>query len=203
MLIKAPHVQLKKQKKMVIIEKTALMPSIVIFFFNMSYGAIVTFIALYAKTKGIDNIGIYFTVHAAVLLFTRPFAGRLADRIGFDRLVLPGVVFMAGGMLSLAFAQSLWMFLLSAVLYGIGFGITMPCLQTLAVIFTPPERRGSANGTFFTGFDLGIGFSAMFWGVVAGITGYSMMFALNLIMLVIGLWIYWTKCNRKIPQAQS
>ena len=188
--LRYPQVPLSGKKQGALFEKPALAPAIVIFFLTMSYGAIVSFIALYAKELGIDNIGPFFTVYAVALFFTRPFAGKAADKWGYDTMVIPGICCMAGAMMMLGISDSMTGFLMAAVLYGLGFGAVAPCLQTLAVIFSPPERRGSANGTYFTGFDLGIGLSSVLWGFVAQAVGYSSMYMWTLAPVTMGLLLY-------------
>ncbi len=161
-----------------LVEKAALRPTIVIFFITMTYGAVVAFIALYAAQRGILNIGSFFTIYALTLALARPVCGLLADRIGFDFIVIPGIVLVAAAMFLLYFASGVTWFWLAAILYGAGFGAAQPVLQAMAVISVPPQRRGIANATFFTGFDLGIGLSSIMWGAVAGVTGYSVMYLL-------------------------
>ena len=67
--LRYPQVPLSGKKQGALFEKPALAPAIVIFFLTMSYGAIVSFIALYAKELGIDNIGPFFTVYAVALFW--------------------------------------------------------------------------------------------------------------------------------------
>jgi len=71
---------LVKSEETGIIERSAILPAIVIFFVTMTYGAIVSFIALYAGQKQIENIGLFFTIYAVALLISRPYFGRLTDR---------------------------------------------------------------------------------------------------------------------------
>lgn len=179
-----------KRLKFSLIEKAALRPTLVIFFVTMTYGGIVAFIALYAAEKGISNIGSFFTVYAATLAITRPFAGRLSDKKGFDIVVIPGIISIIIAMVLLYFAAGIQWFLLAAVVYGIGFGTVQPSLQALAVLKSPGERRGAANATFFTGFDLGIGLSSIMWGVVAEFTGYSLIYLLSVIPVLAALACY-------------
>ena len=173
-----------------LIEKAAFRPTLVIFFITMTYGAIVSFIALYASQRGIGNIGSFFTVYAVSLAIFRPLAGRLSDKRGFDFVVIPGIIFIGFAMILLYFAASIQWFLVAAFVYGAGFGTVQPSLQALAIILSSPERRGSANATFFTGFDLGIGLSSIMWGVVAEVTGYSLIYMLSLVPVMAALISY-------------
>ena len=83
----------QSRPKFNLMEKAALRPTMVIFMITMTYGAIVSFLALYADQRGIENIGPFFTVYAISLAISRPLFGRLADKLGFDLVVIPGECF--------------------------------------------------------------------------------------------------------------
>ncbi|HZK43794.1 MAG TPA: MFS transporter [Syntrophomonadaceae bacterium] len=182
----------KIEYKFTLIEKAALRPSIVIFFVTMTYGAIVSFLALHTAQLGISNIGSFFTVYAIALAISRPISGRLADKRGFDSVVIPGIILIIIGMFLLYSASNLQWFLIAGVVYGAGFGAVQPSLQALAIVDTPPERRGSANATFFTGFDLGLGLGAIVWGIIAQTFGYSIMYFCAILPAIIALILYKT-----------
>lgn len=184
-------------------EKVAVLPGIIIFFVTMTYGAVVAFIALYAEQRGVQNIGLFFTVYAMALMFSRPFFGRLADRKGYSAAVLPGIFGVLATMLLLYFAQSLSTFLIAAFVYGLGFGAIQPSLQAMAVHNIPPFRRGAANGTFMTGFDLGIGAGSVIWGAVAEITGYQTIYLWAMLPAGIALIIFLRSMNPKSATLQS
>jgi MFS family permease len=179
-----------KPGKAGIFERSAILPAIVIFFITMTYGSIVSFIALYAGQKQIENIGLFFTVYAAALLISRPYFGRLTDRKGTSFAVLPGIIFVILSMGLIYFANSLIVFLIAGFIYGIGFGAIQPALQAMSVRNVNQSRRGAANATFFLGFDLGIGAGAIMWGIIAENLGYQIIYLLSIIPAIIGALIY-------------
>ncbi|KJS11466.1 MAG: MFS transporter [Desulfotomaculum sp. BICA1-6] len=181
-------------------ERSALRPSLVMFFVTTTYGAVVSFIALYGAQRGIVNIGIFFTVYAVVLTLIRPVAGILVDRRGFNVVVIPGIICIGAAMLVLSQAQTLSMFLLAGVIYGVGFGSVQPGMQALAVKNVPPNRRGAANATFFSSFDLGIGIGATLWGIVSKLTDYSQMYLYASIPALVALVVYIILSGRE-PQS--
>ncbi|EAX47638.1 major facilitator superfamily MFS_1 [Thermosinus carboxydivorans Nor1] len=183
------HINAAKAKTF-LLEKAALRPALVIFFVTMTYGAVVSFLALYAAQQGIDNIGPFFTVYAIALAVARPLSGRLADRRGFDIVVIPGVVLIMVAMFLLYLANSFAWFLAAGIVYGIGFGAVQPGLQAMSVLKAPPNRRGAANATFFIGFDLGIGFSSVLWGLVSQAFGYKAMYLWTVVPALLALSIY-------------
>lgn len=185
-------------------EPKAFRPSLTMFFITTTYGSVVSFIAIYAAEKGILNVGIFFTVFALVLAVTRPLSGMLADRKGFDIVVIPGIIMVVLAMLTLSRASDLWIFLLAGGLYGLGFGSVQPSMQALAVKDVPPMRRGAANGTLFSAFDLGIGTGAVLWGAVSQSFGYANMYLLAGIPGLIALASYlWLKKPQNTPREVS
>lgn len=156
-----------------------------------SYGAITTFLSVYAKANGMGAYSSYFfMVFAAMIVLSRPFTGPLFDRSGPNVLVYPGLALFTLGMLMLSQAYSPLMFLAAAGVLGLGFGALIPSFQTIA-IQAAPERRGTATATYFMLFDSGYGIGSSALGVVAAHTGYHTMYFIGgLLVLVCGVLYY-------------
>lgn len=168
-------------------ERRAFSPAVTMLFICFTYGALMTFVTLYAAQEHIKNIGPFFTVLALTLLITRPNSGRLADRYGFHILMIPSCILCALSMLILGFADSLSMFLVAAALYGVGIGAIIPSLQAMAVAYVPLNRKGAANATLMTGYDLGMGFGSLGSGFIAQYAGYSALYLICIIPIVLAL----------------
>ena len=173
-----------------IIEKTALVPSVTILFASTTYGALVTFMALYGLQEGLANSGIYFAVYAIAMLITRPFAGRMTDRHGYFAVVIPGLMLMIVGLVILGFSHDLWQFLVSAVFYGSGIGAAQSALMAMAVGNAPVYRKGVANATFLIGFDSGIGIGSAISGIIAMQVGYGMMYICFSAFIVVAVILF-------------
>jgi MFS family permease len=182
-----------------IIEKAALTPGMIALFLTITYGSIITFIALYGAERQVENIGLFFSAYALSLLFCRPYFGRLADRKGYAAAVLPGILAVFLAIVILYLAHSLLAFMIAGFIYGIGFGGTQPALQAMAVRDVDPSRHGAANATFFLGFDFGIGIGSIAWGLLADIFGYQYIYLLALIPTFIAL-ILFLKASRQVSQ---
>lgn len=185
--------------KGVILEKTAIPPALVLFFITLTYGGIVTFLPSYADFRGVKNIGVFFTVYALVLLFSRPIIGKLADRYGVRKFLVPGILLIAAALLLLIKASSLSIFLMVGVLYGLGFGTVQPILNALVISLSPPERRGAANATFAVAMDLGIGLGAVALGFLAQKTSYVYMYGCSAIFALLALVMYYALLRKKLP----
>lgn len=189
--------QERPKTKAAFFEKSSVRPTIIIFLVTITYGSIGSFLPLYAAQKGIQNIGLFFTVYALSLLVSRPVFGRIADKLGHNFAVIPGLICVLITMVLLAQASAMPMFLIAAFVYGIGFGAVVSSLQAMAVANTPPYRRGAANATFFTGFDSGIGLGAILCGSVATAVGYSRMYLWAVVPALLAFILYFAFTNNK------
>ncbi len=166
----------RKEKSKGLIERTALLPATMIACVTLTMSAVTSFISLFAHQLGIENIGSFFTIYAIALLLVRPLIGTVIDKYGMMVAVMPSLASLMLALLLLATAQNLPMLLLSGFLYGAGFGGAQTALQTLSVMYVPPERYGVANATFFIGFDIGIGIGALLAGFLSDVIGYRLMY---------------------------
>ena len=122
---------------------------------TMAYSSINFFMAIYGGSRGIEDIGLFFTVYAVCLFISRPLGGRIADRYGSDKVIIPGIALFALSFVLISFSKTLPMFLLDGAVCAFGYGICMPTLQALSMSIVPKERRGAAGNTNYIGIDLG------------------------------------------------
>ncbi|RKD22848.1 MFS transporter [Ammoniphilus oxalaticus] len=173
-----------------LVERSSLFPSLLMLMISVTYGGIVSFITLFGKEVGIGNVGWFFLGNAVVIMLTRPFAGKLFDMKGHAWVLLPGIICLASGVLLLSFADTTTSLLIAAIFYGFGFGAVQPSLQAWTIDRAAPHRRGAANSTFFSAFDLGIGIGAMGLGAIANASSYALMYRYSAIMTVSFLVVY-------------
>jgi MFS family permease len=171
-------------------EKSALQPSILLLFITVTFGGIASFLPLYAAQKEVVGIEVYFLIYAIFLMVSRTFAGQLYDRKGHQAVFIPGALLILIGMLLLAWLPSSIIMYLAAALYGLGFGSIQPALQAWAVEKSPPNRKGMANATFFSFFDLGIGLGAITFGQIGHLFGYASIYITSAISVAISILFY-------------
>jgi len=154
---------------------------------GMGFGAVSAFIAIFAQSRGLQNPGFYFMVQALALLVSRTFAGRWADQCGRVAVIVPGIVIAAAGLALLPLARSLACFVVSAALFGLGFGTAQPATMALLIDRVRVEQRGLATGTYFTGFDGGIALGSIALGAVSQRWGFGLMWPLAAACALLGL----------------
>lgn len=188
--------QAHKQMKLTdrIYEKTALPPSIVMLFLALSLSGIFSFVTAYAVWRGIADASLFFTVYAVAILFIRVVNDYLIQRWGYNKLILAAMGMAFAGLVLLALATRLSIFLIVAVLYGFGFGIVNPLLNALIIQFAPVSRRGTANATFFLAMDVGMGFGSMLLGLLPQLLpepiGYPSIYFISAVLVVFGTLYY-------------
>jgi MFS family permease len=171
-------------------EKSSLPVSVPHLLFGMTYGGVVSFITLYDKEHQFNVTGPFFLVIAAGIFISRMFAGQIFDRRGPYGLMIAGFSVSIAGYLLLALVPSINSFLFSAFLIGIGSGILMPTAQTMVNNIVGIDRRGAANATITTAFDLGIGMGALLLGFLADRIGFAGMYLSCTLLLAAGLIIF-------------
>ncbi len=167
---------------------------------GMGFGPVNAFIAIFAQARGIANPGFYFTVQALALLLSRTFAGRLADRRGRAVVIVPGVVLMTAALALLPLAHDFPHFVISASLFGFGFGAAQPATMALLIDRVRPEQRGLAASTYFTGFDAGISTGAFLLGVVSQKWGFGVMWPISAACVLLALPALQDDRRRKRPE---
>lgn len=175
------------------LERKVFSISAMVFFIALTYGGIVSFITLYAKELGVGNPGIYFLVYAVAIIMVRPYSGKIFDQEGPVRIMGIGLGSIMIAFMLLYIASETFMFLLSAVIMGIGFGIVQPINMAMAIKRVEPFRRGAANGTLMSANDLGIGLGSVLLGMLSGEIGMPLMYLVCSFIIIIPIAIFYLK----------
>lgn len=178
------------KRKWDIFEKSAIKPSVLLFFITLTFGGIATFLPVYTEQENIGGIEIYFLLYALFLLISRSFSGRLYDRYGHIIVFLPGTLMIFVAMLLLMWLPNALALFIAASLYGLGFGSIQPALQAWAVNNAAKERKGMATATYYSFFDLGIGIGALVFGQIASLSGYSEIYLTSAVSVSIAMLLY-------------
>lgn len=139
--------------------------------------AVQSFMPLYARERGIEDIGLFYIVSGAVNLAIRPLLGRASDRLGRGSSIAAGFCCQAAGFLLIMAAPGLGVILLGGALNALGTAVTGAAATALAMDLADPRRRGAAMATFSMAFQMGAGFGGVLAGGLVSLSGYRAMFA--------------------------
>lgn len=163
------------------------------------YGMTTSYMALYAKESGIShNAGLFFTVMAAGLIASRLNSGKQVDRGFVTETIRRGICIAFVGALGealLSTAGSVGVmaayitYFLTAFLFGYGYGTMFPAYNTLFINLAPNSRRATANATYLTGWDVGIGAGMLIGGAISEY-GYTYCYVLGAGLVIVALFIF-------------
>ena len=172
-----------------------LPPSLIAFLAHIIWGAIMTFFPLYALECKVTNPGLFYATFAAVLITARAFGGVILDRYRRENVILPCLTAFVVSMILFAFSKTIPMFILVAVIWGIGSAFLFPALL-IWTLDLAGSARGPAMGTFTALQDLGAGIGPVIMGLVLRFTSYRTMF-LCLALMGAFNWGYFYYVARK------
>lgn len=203
-LVKAPNrTPAKKVNAVISIDRFFMIEGLPacfsLFLLAIPYGMTTSYMAMYAAESGItSHSGLFFTVMAFGLIVSRLISGKKVDRGMVTQTIRNGMFIALLGvageaLLSLVAAHNLLMgyslYFASAMLVGYGFGTMFPAFNTLFVSMAPNSRRATANATYLTGWDVGIGCGMLLGGNVAGV-GYAICFMLGAVLVIVSLLFF-------------
>lgn len=163
------------------------------------YGMTTSYMAVYASEIGLTvNSGLFFTVMAVGLIVSRLHSGKMVDRGYITQTISVGMFIALFGVFgetvlhyvagySIVAADILYF--VAALLMGYGYGTIFPAFNTLFVNLAPNSRRATANATYLTGWDVGIGCGMLIGGVLSEI-GFRFCFGFGLLMLLFALLFF-------------
>lgn len=169
---------------------------------SFSYGVLSTYIAIYSKEQlGMTRGAALFFMVLALSLMVSRLTGSRSLRSG--RVVHNATVGMCISVFSyLLFAgvHNYWGFFGCAIILGLGNGHMFPAVQTMFVNLAPHNRRGTANSSQLTSWDLGVGAGVVVGGVVSELSGYYAAFWVAALVNVIGVLFYFSYVRRHYLQ---
>ena len=151
------------------------------------FGAVEAFLALYAASLGIPawEIGVILGLQLVSIVFAKPVMGKLSDRVGRRRVILPGLAIGAASVALLpVFPHFIGLSVLSLV-FGIGFATVTSSTAALVADLTKGGRYGASMGVLRTVMDVGQSIGPVLTGFVVGVAGYASAFALLAAILVV------------------
>jgi predicted MFS family arabinose efflux permease len=165
----------------------------------MAAGAAVTFVPLALAGHSGGIVPFALLAQPAMAALARWLAGRHGDRRGPARLLIPGVVAVAVGMIGVGVALSMApVAVIPAMLvFGAGFGTVQNSSLALMYSRVPTCRYSIVSALWNLGYDAGLGVGATGFGVLATHTGYPVAFTLTAALMTISVAAAWRdRANR-------
>lgn len=165
---------------------------------SFSYGVLSTYLAIYGKeTMGITSgTGTFFLILSLGLMTSRLTGSRSLRKGRVVRNATLGMTVSVFSYIIFAAVHNPIGYYGCALILGLGNGHIFPAVQTMFVNLAPHSRRGTANSSLLTSWDVGIGLGIVFGGVISEAMGYQAAFWMAAIVNVIGVVFYYAYVRR-------
>ena len=175
-----------------LIEKRSLPMGAVLMIFAVPYSGLTTYTAKYVASGQVEaSAGIFFLCLALGMTLCRILAGKSFDRSGPVRVMAYCFLFSIAGYLTMALSRSALPFYAAAFMLGLGYGIAFPVCAAMVNHLVTPERRGAANATFWTLFDLGMCTGIVLIGLSQETLGWRFTQICQAASLLAALALFW------------
>ena len=152
-------------------------PFLIFLAVTMPAGAIAAFLPLALAGSG-SAAALGLLAQAVAATASRWWAGRIGDRYGQARLLVPGAVATAAGIAALIWVGSPVAMYAGMCAFGIGFGILESATFTLMIERVPTSAYGTASALWNVAYDAGYGAGPVLLGAAVGSIGYPACFGL-------------------------
>ncbi|MEK5414216.1 MULTISPECIES: MFS transporter [Paenibacillus] len=167
-----------------------VLPAILNVMLAITYGGLLSFIALFGESVHLEQVGLFFLFNAVTIIIIRPISGRLFDKRGPASVLIPAAVCVVASLTVLSYTTSMPMLIVSALLYGLGFGAIQPTIQAWMLRTSTPAQYGMANSMFYNSTDLGVASGAIILGAISAATDYGIMYRYSAGFMVLFLIVY-------------
>jgi len=164
----------------------------------LSYGGqagLIAFMEPFARWRGISNPGLYFTVYAVGVFVSRVLFGRVADKKGFDVILVPALAALTVCLLILPYVGTLFALLALAFPIGIAVGSIQSMINAMTFKRCSPARRGTASGAYSASIDIGFAVCAPLLGAIADFSNYGHMYRAGAVSVFAALLFYIFVCS--------
>lgn len=165
--------------------------AVTVMVFYFSYSGVLSFISSYAHEIDMVEAATYFYLAvAAGTLLSRIFAGKIYDRKGPNRVVIPAYLGFMVGMTIFATTSNSALFLGAGFIIGIGISIVFSICQSIVISRTPPRRYGVTTSTFSALNDLGTGIGPSVLGLLITAIGFREMYLVCVLVSLVSFLMY-------------
>ena len=145
---------------------------------GLSYGVLANYLALYGKEElGMTaGTGAWFAILSGGLILSRLVGARTLRQGKVVENVSHGILISVFGYLLFAMLKNPIGYYGAALIIGLGNGHIWPGMQTMFINLAPNNKRGTANSTLLTCWDVGMGLGVIFGGMAIHHLGYTAAF---------------------------
>jgi MFS family permease len=164
-------------------------PAVGILVANFTFASVVSFLPEYTERMHITHPGTLFAVYAFTVLVIRSMTGKVADRVGPARFMVPSILIGGIGLVILAVARHPWQSYVGIGIVGAGIGGTFPAATSAALARVGSAERGRAMGTALAVGDVGQACAGPLVGHLSISWGFRWVYGIPAVVAFVGVLI--------------
>ena len=151
---------------------------VVTMLFSLALSSRLSFVAPFAVERGIATVGSYFAIYSIAAVITRIAGGRMLDRVGLSRVMVPSMAVLGIGLALIAGTGRTGVLALAAVIGGLGHGSMYPALSAMVIARTEANAMGRSSSIYTSLYDVGSMTGPYLLGLVGEYFGYPALFVI-------------------------
>ena len=178
--------------KEVFSDRSIVIASIMEALMFLGVAALVGFLPLYARGRGLDDgqIGVILGAQLVTAMAGKPITGRISDLVGRKPMIIAGLLLCAITLPAIVSVAKFWHLFALSALFGLGMAIVTPSTTALVADLCRHRNYGSALGAFGTIWDVGEAGGPIIAGIMIARIAYLPAFAIIAFIIILGALIF-------------
>jgi len=149
-----------------------------------AFGAFETFLPLYLLSQGIGavEIGIIFAVQVLIIAATKPFFGKLADRIDKRIQITAGILILGSSVAAIPFVHTFAGILVAGSVFGFGMSLSTVATSAYTADVAKKEQVGASMGALSATMDIGHAGGPVVTGIIITVLGFAAGFVASFVL---------------------
>ena len=151
-----------------------------------AFGAVETFLPLVLSARGFNayETGIVFSIQVLIIAVTKPFFGKIADRVDKRIQIVAGLLITGVSVVAIPFTASFTGFIIVSCAFGAGMSLSTVATSAYVADIARKEEMGASMGALSSIMDIGQAAGPLFTGIIIGAAGYLTGFGVSFLLAI-------------------
>ena len=167
------------------------------FLLASGFGVVMNFLSLFLKGKEL-SVGFFFIAYSVVVSLSRIF---LSSRFASDKLynkILIMLTFFSISIFFLPFVDTKFHVIIFSIIFSLTYSLVYPFLSSITLSGKSKSLSGRLFGALNSSFSIGVNLMTFFYGFIAEICGFNIMFKCASILIFTGVLFLIIKDRRLV-----
>jgi MFS family permease len=166
-----------------------------------TFGAFETFLPVFLSSRNINayETGIIFAMQVLIIAATKPFFGRLADRVDKRIQIGTGLLLLGVSVAAIPLMQAFAGFLVVSAALGLGMSLSTVATSAYVADVAKKEQIGASMGALSSVMDIGHSSGPLVTGIIITVAGFTTGFFTSFLLAVAVTGIFAVSVRDRAP----